>query len=181
MGVPLIGVRGLIGSDILRHRSDLQVIDNPFHREEQVVVAQPLRPDVAVLHALNADPWGNAITPGLRDDLMMARASRWVIVTTEGVAEKELTLRDAIANTFLPATDVDAVVHAPMGAHPCSCGDLYREDDLRLREYIEAAKEEKTFRIYLEQNVLGVRSHEEYAERVGRSFPTGGSVRWLTP
>src|SRR5215510_4007277 len=100
MGLPFLAVRGLLHSDILTHRPDLLVQTNPFNPGEQVVVAQPIRPDVAVFHALKADRWGNVITPGHRDDLMMARAARWVIVTAEEIAEEALTSRDAGDDTF---------------------------------------------------------------------------------
>lgn len=167
MGVPFTAVRGLLGSDILKHRPDLLVIDNPFHPGEQMVAAQPLRPDVAVFHAIKADRWGNAITPGLREDLMMARAARVVVVTAEEIVDEELSLGDAANDTFLPAIDVDVVVHTPRGAHPCGCGSLYKEDPVHLKEYLEAAQEQKTFRIYLERYVKSVAGHPEYLERVG--------------
>lgn len=80
MGVPFIAVRGLLYSDLLTSRPDLPVQDNPFNPGGQVVVAQPIRPDVAVFHALRADRWGNAITPGPRDDVLLARAARGVII-----------------------------------------------------------------------------------------------------
>jgi glutaconate CoA-transferase subunit A len=92
---------------------------------------------VAVFHALKADRWGNAFTAGLRDDLMMARASRRVIVTAEEIVDHELTLEDALHNTFLPAIDVDGVVAALFGAHPCGCGLSYPVDELHVKEYLE--------------------------------------------
>jgi glutaconate CoA-transferase, subunit A len=168
MGIPFLGVRGLLHSDILKHRPDLLVQDNPFNPGEPVVVAQSIRPDVAVFHALKADRLGNAITPGHRDDLMLARAARKVIVTTEEVVEQELTRRDALEDTFLPAIDVDFVVHVPLGAHPCGFGALYDCDESHWRVYLEAAKSEATFRTYLERYVYGVRSQVEYLERVDR-------------
>src|SRR5262245_17447982 len=140
MGVPFLAVRGLLQSDILKHRPDLLVRENPFNPGEQVVIAQPIRPDVAVFHALKADRWGNAVTPGHRDDLMMARAARRVIVTAEEIVENELTQREAADNTFLPAIDVDVVTHALLGAHPCGFGSLYEHDEAHFREYLEAAK-----------------------------------------
>src|SRR5438309_10655506 len=36
-GVPFMPLRGLIGSDVLAHRSDWKVIDNPFGRDEPIV------------------------------------------------------------------------------------------------------------------------------------------------
>ena len=169
MGIPFLGVRGLLHSDILKHRPDLLVQDNPFNPGEPVVVAQSIRPDVAIFHALKADRSGNAITPGHRDDLMMARAARRVVVTAEEIVEEELTRREAGDDTLLPAIDVDVVAHVPLGAHPCGFGALYERDEDHWREYLEAAKNEATFRTYLERYVYGVRSHQEYLERVDAS------------
>ena len=166
MGLPFLAVRGLLHSDILKHRPDLLVRENPFNPGEQVVVARPIRPDVAIFHALKADRRGNAVTPGRRDDLMMARAARRVIVTAEEITEGPLTGRDAGENTFLPAIDVDTVVHVPLGAHPCGFGGLYERDDGHCRQYLEAAESADSFRCYLERYVYGARSHEEYLERV---------------
>lgn len=168
MGVPFIAVRGLLHSDILKHRPDLLVQENPFNPGEQVVMAQPIRPDVAVFHALKADHWGNAVTPGHRDDLMMARAARRVIVTAEAIVERELTQKDAVEDTFLPAIDVDVVAYVPLGAHPCGFGQAYGRDDDHCQEYLASAKEAVTFQSYLQRYVYQVRNHSEYLERVDR-------------
>ena len=171
MGLPFISVRGLLGSDILKHRPDLRVIKNPFNPDEEVVIAQPIRPDVSVFHALKADRWGNAITPGLRDDLMMARAAKRVIVTSEEISDQQLGPQDAGDETYLPAMDVDGVVHLPFGAHPCSCGNQYSMDEYQLKEYLKASREESTFRLYLKKYVYGVCDHKEYLERAGMTAP----------
>jgi glutaconate CoA-transferase subunit A len=170
MGVPFVAVRGLMGSDLLNHRPDLRVVDNPFQEKEPVVVAQPIRPDVAVFHAVQADRWGNALIPeGMRDDLIMARASRWVVVTAEEVVDQELKGENGNISTFLPAIDVDQVVHSPWGAHPGSCGFLYGHDEAHIREYIEAAKDESTFQAYLDKYVYSLKDHSEYVSRLGLS------------
>jgi glutaconate CoA-transferase subunit A len=166
MGVPFIAVRGLLGSDILRHRADLRVVENPFQETESVVVAQPIRPDVAVFHAIRADRLGNSLVPGaVRDDLMMARAGRWVVVTTEEIVDKEIKPEEAGIHTFLPGVDVDQVALAPFGAHPGSCH--YSHDPIHIQEYIEAAKEEGSFKTYLDKYVYGLRNHQEYLALVG--------------
>ncbi len=167
MGLPFIAVRGLLGSDLLKQRPDLRIESNPFHPGEEVVVAEPIRPDMAVFHALRADRWGNSITGGLRDDLIMARAARRVIVTAEEISDHALTPQESINNTFLPAIDVDAVVLAPFGAHPCCCGLLYPVDDVHMKEYLNAAKGEETFRAYLNKYVYSVSSPQEYLKKVG--------------
>ena len=166
MGLPFIAVRGLLGSDMLTYRPDLLVQDNPFKPGEQVVVAQPVRPDVAVFHALQADRWGNALTPGPRDDVMLARAARRVIVTAETVVDTRLTPADAPHDTFLPAIDVDVVAEAPLGAHPCGLGRLYEHDPDHCRTYLAAAAHPHEFRAYLDRYVFGAADHAAYLSRV---------------
>ncbi len=170
MGVPFVAVRGLLYSDMLKYRPDLLVQDNPFNPGEQVVVAQPIRPDVAVFHALQADRWGNTITPGPRDDVMLARAARRVIVTTETVVDTPLSPGDAPRDTFLPAIDVDVVVEAPLGAHPCGLGRLYEHDPDHCRTYLIAAQHQERFRAYLEHYIFGIMSHDGYLSRADETL-----------
>jgi glutaconate CoA-transferase subunit A len=167
MGLPFAAVRGLLGSDILTYRPDFLVRDNPFNPGEPIVLVRPIRPDIAVFHALQADRWGNAITPGKRDDLMLARAARLAVVTAEEVVDQALTVVDAGYNTFLLAIDVDVVAHAPFGAHPCGCGPLYPRDDAHCRRYVEAAKDEASFKAYFTRYVYNLPSHQAYLEHVG--------------
>ena len=176
MGLPYIAVRGLLGTDILKHRPDLQVQANPFNAGEQVVVAQPIRPDIAIFHAVKADRWGNALAPGLRDDLMMARAARRVVVTAEQIVDGALINRDIGDHTFLPAIDVDMVAPVPFGAHPWGCGSLYDHDDAHCRKYLEMAQQADTFGEYLDRFVFGLANHEEYLDQVGLALPAGSGA-----
>jgi glutaconate CoA-transferase subunit A len=170
MGVPFVAVRGLMGSDLLRHRGDLRVVENPFQENESVVAAQPIRPDAAIFHAIKADRYGNCLIPGgMRDDLMMARAARWVVVTAEEVTEKEIAPENGGISTFLPSVDVDQVVQAPYGAHPGGCGLLYGHDAAHIQEYLDAARDEIAFNLYLDKYVYEPKNHEEYLSRVGLS------------
>ena len=58
-GVPFMPLRGLIGSDLLAHRPDWKVIDNPFDDDDPIVLLPALKPDVALFHAPIADRDGN--------------------------------------------------------------------------------------------------------------------------
>jgi glutaconate CoA-transferase subunit A len=166
MGAPFAAVRGLLGSDLLKHRPDFRVIESPFQPGDPVVAAPPIRPDVAVFHAAFADRFGNALTLGeRRDDLMLARAARRVVVTAEQVLEMEL--KPGPAGTFLPATDVDMVVRVPGGAHPTGCTGRYPFDEKHLRQYLAAAQEEASFSVYLERYVFGPGDNRAYLARVG--------------
>ena len=49
-GVPFIPLRGLIGSDILKHRPDWRVIDNPFGNNDPIVLLPAIKPDVCLLY-----------------------------------------------------------------------------------------------------------------------------------
>src|SRR5271168_3795664 len=44
-GVPFMPLRGIIGSDILAHRPDWRVIDNPFGDDDPIVLLPALSPD----------------------------------------------------------------------------------------------------------------------------------------
>src|SRR5213075_2317150 len=46
-GVPFMPLRGLIGSDVLAHRPDWKVIDNPFDQDDPIVLLPAIKPDVA--------------------------------------------------------------------------------------------------------------------------------------
>src|SRR6266498_2216591 len=54
-GVPFLPLRGIIGSDLLAHRPDWRVIDNPFADDDPIVLLPAIKPDVALFHAPMAD------------------------------------------------------------------------------------------------------------------------------
>jgi glutaconate CoA-transferase subunit A len=81
--------------------------------------------------------------------------------------DHDLSLQDSSNNTFLPAIDVDVVVKVPFGAHPSRCGTLYPVDEAHMKEYLAAAKEERSFREYLEKYVFTLDGHGEYLKRAG--------------
>src|SRR5262249_17708014 len=58
-GVPFMPLRGILGSDILAHRPDWRVIDNPFADDDPIVLLPAIRPDIALIHAPMADRAGN--------------------------------------------------------------------------------------------------------------------------
>src|SRR6202161_3680770 len=58
-GVPFMPLRGLVGSDVLAHRADWKIIDNPFGDKDPIVLLPALKPNVVLLHAPMADRAGN--------------------------------------------------------------------------------------------------------------------------
>jgi glutaconate CoA-transferase subunit A len=131
-GVGFMPSRAWQGTELFNVRPDVKVIQDPYNGEQ--LTAFPAIPiDVAVIHALEADPSGNALIGGnLGVDRELALAADRVIVTAE-----ELTPRLERTDILGPA--VTAVVEIPKGAWPTSCHPLYPLDGEALLRYTESA------------------------------------------
>ena len=151
-GVPFLPVAGMFGSDLIPAREWKTVFD-PYSGEELVAIPR-LAPDWAIIHVHRADPEGNAqIRGSVFEDLLMANAAERVMVTAEEVVPPE-ALRAEGPQATIPSFLVEAVVHAPRGAWPCSCEGLYAVDDAYLSAYVEASKDEAAYREFLQAYVL---------------------------
>lgn len=170
MGVPYVPVIGLVGSDLLKRRDDMVVAPDPFGGGKVSVVAKAMRPDVAVFHVDKADRHGNVSCGYVVDAVILAEASAHVVVTAEEIVDR-ITEKDAVG-AFIPSILVDAVVHAPFGAHPGGMTGRYAPDKAAMQEYVAASRDDQSYAAYLKTHVFGSRSHEEYVERfVRRSHP----------
>lgn len=154
MGNPFAPLRGLVGSDILAHRPDWKVIDNPFGENDPIVLIPAIRPDVALFHAPLADRHGNVWVGRRRDLFTLAHASARSVATVEALQDGNLLEDETMAAATIPAFYLDAVALAPRGAWPLKMGDLYPEDTQHLIDYIKLAATEEGFRRYLERHVL---------------------------
>jgi acyl CoA:acetate/3-ketoacid CoA transferase alpha subunit/acyl CoA:acetate/3-ketoacid CoA transferase beta subunit len=116
LGLPAIPTASLAGSGLV-DGPGRAVVPDPFG-DGTLTLLEPLRPDVAFLHAPVADTEGNTLVQGpLGEDLWGAWAARHVVVSAERVVSPA-ELRAMGPAAGLPASRVDAVVHAPYGAHP---------------------------------------------------------------
>ncbi len=163
MGVPYVPVLGLVGTDLLKRRDDMVVAPDPFGEGKLTVVAKALRPDVAVFHAHTGDRRGNVSFGYPVEAVILAEAARHVVVTVEEIVAR-LDERDAVG-TFLPSILVDAVVHAPRGAHPGGLAGRYGPDRAAMQEYVAAARTDADFAEYLQRTVFEPASHDEYLAR----------------
>jgi glutaconate CoA-transferase subunit A len=136
---------------------------DPFGEGRVTVVAKAMRPDIAVFHVDKADRHGNVSCGYYAETVILAEASQHVIVTAEEVVDR-LTEREAVG-TFIPSILVDAVVHAPFGAHPGGFADRYAPDAGAMKAYVAASRDDAAFAAYLEEHVFNPRSHEEYVDR----------------
>ena len=159
-GAPFMPLRGIIGSDILKHHPDWKVIDNPFSEDEDPVVAIPaIQPDVALFHAPIADRDGNVWVGRRRELVNMAQASKTAFVTVEEIREGSLLDDEELAAGTLPALYVGAITHCPDGSWPLGFWQGKGEDADHLSDYVSRAKTEEGFQSYLNEHVfMGGRS-----------------------
>ncbi len=120
------------GTDMLALRKDVKSVEDPY-TGERLTAFPALRAEYAVVHALEADPFGNArIGDNQGVDRELALLADTVILTVEKVVDN-LTKAD-IVGSF-----VDAIVELPHGAWPSSCHPCYPMDGLAILEYTEKA------------------------------------------
>jgi len=133
-GVSFLPVKGLEGSDLPAARG-WKTVSDPY--TGAVFVAIPaIRPDWAVIHVQEADRLGNGRILGPRyEDVLLAKASRNVILTAERVVDR---LDCAIEAVDISGFMVSAVVAAPGGARPCSCAGRYGIDVPGTRSLVES-------------------------------------------
>ena len=154
-GVPFMPLRGLLGSDVLVHRPDWRVVQNPFSEAPDPIVLLPaLRPDIAVFHAVLGDADGNVWVGRRRELATLAHAAHRVLVTVERMVLGSLLDDERLAPGAISATYIEAIVVAERGAWPLALLDEYSADAAHLREYARAARTIEGFRAYLDRYVL---------------------------
>ena len=131
-GVGFMPGQGWIGTDMLKARPDVKVIDDPY-TGKPVVAFPAQKVEVAVIHAPLADRFGNARLMGnLAIDQEISLAARCVIVTAEEIVDE---LGAPIELTGMSTTPV---VLAPRGAWPTSCYPHYHLDGEEILRYTDA-------------------------------------------
>ncbi len=169
-GVESLPVEGLEGSDVPAHRPDtFERVEDPY-TGEQTYAVRALRPDVGVLHAVEADRRGNARFAGADlTERLVAAAARTTVVTAERVVDR---VEGAPESVDVPEILVDAVVEAPYGAHPSSCPGEYEYDRAHLRDHLQRARAGE-FDSYLADEL----GEDEAAYRTGID---AGPIAWDT-
>jgi glutaconate CoA-transferase subunit A len=157
-GVPFMPLRGLLGSDVLKHRPDWKVIDNPFGNNDPIVLLPALKPDVALFHAPLGDRFGNVFIGTQRELVAMAHAAVKTIVTVEKLHDGDLLRDPALAAGTLPGFYVEAIAVEPRGAWPLPLPDHYGIDAVHMAEYAKLAATAEGFAQYLKQYVYEKRA-----------------------
>src|SRR5262245_46221749 len=134
-GVPFMPLRGVIGSDVLKHRPDWRVVDNPFGADDPIVLLPAIKPDVALFHAPLADRAGNVWVGRQRELVTMAHASAKTVVTVEKLHDGDLLADPTLAAGTLPGFYVESVAVAERGAWPLPLPEHYAWDAEPLAAY----------------------------------------------
>ena len=148
-GVPFLPIRGVIGSDLLKTRTDWKIIENPFAEGDRIVVVPAIQPDVALFHAPEADRFGNVRIGRRRELLTMAQAAKTTLVTVERIVEDSLLKSEDSAAGVLPALYVTKIAVARRGAWPLGLWGEYAADGRELSHYAAMAKTADGFAAYM--------------------------------
>jgi acyl CoA:acetate/3-ketoacid CoA transferase alpha subunit len=161
-GVPFMPTRAGLGTDMIRLHPERtrEVVDE--RTGQRYVACAALRPDVAVIHAHEADVSGNVrmLPKMVWFDTEIVKASSRVIVTVERIVDTE-SFRAHPEQTAFPRFAIDHIVHAPRGAWPTACWPEYAHDAAFYAAYQRAAKDPGAF-------------SELFAEHVGPLRWSGG-------
>jgi len=150
-GMPFVPLRGLLGTDLLAHRADWKVIENPFSPGDQVVVLPAIRPDIGLFHGLSADREGNVLVGRSRDLVNIAQASHASFVTVEEVVDGSLFEDRERAAGVIPAIYITRIAVAKRGAWPLGLAGRYDADEAALARYAAAARTPSGFRAWLDE------------------------------
>jgi glutaconate CoA-transferase subunit A len=148
--LPFAVLRGYAGTDLVHH-TNVKTITCPFTGEELAAVPA-LKPDVAIVHAQEADRQGNVQLwgiPGVQKEAVLA-ADR-SLVTVERIVDE---LEPRPGGMVIPGWVIDAVAEAPGGSQPSySLGITTRDNDF-YRFWDKLSRNRDEFTKWMEENVM---------------------------
>jgi glutaconate CoA-transferase subunit A len=147
--LPCAVMRGDMTTDLIA-RSRVEAVRCPFTGEELMVVPA-LRPDVAIVHAQEADREGNVQLwgiPGVQKEAVLA--SRRSLVTVERIVDE---LEPRPGGVVIPGWVVDFVAEAPAGSRPSYSLDLTDRDNAFYREWDVVSRDRDAFTAWMDEHV----------------------------
>jgi glutaconate CoA-transferase, subunit A len=149
--MPCAIMRGYVGTDLMAHTT-VAPVTCPF-TGEQLVAVPALRPEVAIVHAQEADREGNVQLwgiPGVQKEAVLA--AQRSLVTVERIVD-ELELRPG--GIVIPGWVISAVAEAPGGSRPSySLGITERDNDF-YKFWDQMSRDRDQFTDWMNENVLG--------------------------
>jgi glutaconate CoA-transferase subunit A len=148
--LPFAVLRGYWGTELAKH-TNVAPITCPFTGEELAAVPA-LRPDVAIIHAQEADRRGNVQLwgiPGVQKEAVLAATRS--LVTVERIVD-ELELKPG--GIVLPAFVIDAIAEAPGGSRPSYALGITDRDNAFYREWDAISRDRERFTAWMDEHVL---------------------------
>jgi glutaconate CoA-transferase subunit A len=148
--LPFMVMRGYSGTDLPAH-TNVKPITCPF-TGEQLTAVPALNPDVAIVHAQEADQDGNVQLwgiPGVQKEAVLA-AERSV-VTVERIVEK---LEPRPGGVVIPGWVIDYVAVAPGGSQPSYALGITERDNDFYREWDVISRDREQFQAWMDEHVL---------------------------
>ena len=154
-GVPFMPLRGVLGSDLINHRPDWAVVENPLKKTatDPILLIPAIQPDIALFHARWADEAGNVWIGRRRELATIAHAAKRTYVTFEEMKQGDLLEDELLAPGAVSSIYVTATAPAARGAWPLGVAGLYDIDDAHLAQYAAAARTREGFQRYLDEFV----------------------------
>jgi glutaconate CoA-transferase, subunit A len=148
--LPFAILRGYAGTDLVG-RTEVSTVTCPFTGEELAAVPA-LRPDVAIVHAQEADREGNVQLwgiPGVQKEAVLASARS--LVTVERLVD---ALEPRPGGVVIPGWVIDAVAEAPGGSRPSYSLGLTERDNGFYREWDKVSRDRDAFTAWMQEHVL---------------------------
>ena len=145
-GLPFAVLRGYRGTDLPSQTSNVTEISCPF-TGETVTAVSALNPDVAIIHAQQADRMGNVQMwgiVGIQKEAVLASAVS--IVTVEEIVDE---LEPRPGGVILPSLTITAIAHVPGGATPSYAQGYYERDNELYRQWSEISKDREGFTTWM--------------------------------
>ena len=150
-GLPFAVLRGYAGTDLGKHTPSVTRIDCPF-TGQRLTAVRALSPDVAIIHAQQADRRGNVMLWGISGVQKEAvLAARRAIVTVEEIVDELEARPHAVV---LPSWVLTAVAVVPNGAWPSYAAGYSVRDNAFYAEWDEIARDRDRFEAWMRENVL---------------------------
>ena len=167
--LPFAVLRGYVGTDLPEVTSTIAPITCPFSGEEFMAVPA-LHPNVAIVHAQQADRNGNVALwgiTGIQKEAVLS-AERSIITVEEVVDEFDPHPHQIV----LPSVAVDAIAVVPGGAYPSYAHGYYPRDNAFYEAWDDIACDRETFQEWMEKHVLNT---DDFSEHLGSILEEGVS------
>ena len=149
-GLPFGVLRGYANTD-LAERTRVAFVDCPF-TGERLAAVPALRPDVAIVHAQEADRRGNVQLwgiPGVQKEAVLA--SERSLVTVERIVDE---LEPRAGGVIIPGWVIDAVAAAPGGSQPSYTLGMTARDNDFYRDWDAISRDRERFGAWMDEHVL---------------------------